>query len=157
MHLAVAILTVNRALYSHDMYVSEAVGAMMNANRNSEMCSSAGRLSFLREPRFYSISLPLEPILDHRINRPSTKLVNCMIDLAQILCKIPTDIHEADTLALSKSFQQSTELESELLEWRSSLPTELNFGLWSLQENELVTKQKIVLKLRMLETIHRLA
>ncbi len=82
-------------------------------------------------------------------NGPSVNIITCMVDLAHIVA----DIAENAGLAhQSNKLEQCSEtaltLITSLREWKAALPAELNFDETTLGEPELITKQKIVLKLR---------
>lgn len=78
-------------------------------------------------------------------------LVNCMVDLAHILVKISANLNRPDDeVCLLDKSSMSLELEEQLVAWKSRLPPHLNFDSASVNESELVAKQKIVLKLRLL-------
>ncbi|KAF4986401.1 hypothetical protein FDECE_15974 [Fusarium decemcellulare] len=85
--------------------------------------------------------------------------VNCMVDIARILAEVAANANMLqDEVSKAAQSNQSMELETRLLDWKSRLPQTLNFEEVSLSDNELVTKQKVVLKLRFLNTkllIHR--
>ena len=83
-------------------------------------------------------------------SNPTTHLVKCMVDLAHILVKISTNVNKPDDeVSLLDKSSISLELEEQLVAWRSRLPPHLDFDTSSLDESELMTKQKIVLKLRL--------
>ncbi|KAJ4177811.1 hypothetical protein NW755_013631 [Fusarium falciforme] len=120
-----------------------------------EMCSAAGRQSFLLALSHYGIHLlspnPAEPLLP---------FINCMIDFARILAEVAANAsspaQEKETLTIRSN--RSTSLEKSLEDWKDGLPDHLNLGASSLRENELITKQKVVLRLRYLNMkilIHR--
>lgn len=75
-----------------------------------------------------------------------------MVDLARILAEVAANANppgqEEETLATKSN--RSTNLERSLEEWKDGLPDHLNLGTSSLHENELITKQKVVLRLRKL-------
>ncbi|VUC30475.1 unnamed protein product [Clonostachys rosea] len=72
----------------------------------------------------------------------------CMVDLAQVFGRIVAEFRvPGEKLSFAERYEKSVLLESQLLEWRSTLPTDLDFDLVSLEESELVAKQKVVLKL----------
>ncbi|KAK5994363.1 putative transcriptional regulatory C3C7.04-like protein [Cladobotryum mycophilum] len=127
------------ALYSHEI----------------EMCSSAGRQSLFGKASQYKVELPKVS----NVASPSLLLVNCMVDLAEIIRSVGANSAQPnDRTGLSEKATVATQLERRLVDWKSSLPLQLNFEISPLDENELVTKQKIVLKLRFLYTnmlIHR--
>lgn len=72
-----------------------------------------------------------------------------MVDLAGILIDISESLTRPDDeLCIRSKAARSMELEHQLITWKSQLPHELSFERSSLDESELITKQKIVLKLR---------
>ncbi|KAH8883510.1 hypothetical protein GQ53DRAFT_732392 [Thozetella sp. PMI_491] len=127
------------ALYSHEI----------------EMCISAGRQSFLREPSQYRTPLP----------RPSgssghpASMVNCMVDLAHILIDVSANASRVDSpAAVAQRSSRASELDQHLHNWKKHLPTSLDFERWGIEDTEAAMKQKIVLKLRYLNArilIHR--
>ncbi|KAM5361901.1 hypothetical protein ACJZ2D_012846 [Fusarium nematophilum] len=119
-----------------------------------EMCSSAGRQSFLQAPKHYGIPLPSSTTLE-----PLLPFINCMVDLAGILAEVAANGSPPcqDESLVAKS-NKSMNLERSLKEWKEGLPNDLDFSTSSLRENELITKQKVVLRLRYLNMkilIHR--
>ncbi|KAF2014633.1 hypothetical protein BU24DRAFT_451618 [Aaosphaeria arxii CBS 175.79] len=127
------------ALYSHEI----------------EMSSSAGRQSFLQEPGCYSIQFPNGMIS----TGPSLNIIKSMVDFAHILTQVVRSTYQVeDDPGDVDLYQRSLELEGYLQDWKAKLPPELDFDTASLSEHEMVTKQKIVLKLRFLNAkvlIHR--
>ncbi|KAI6780262.1 putative transcriptional regulatory protein [Emericellopsis cladophorae] len=119
------------ALYSHE----------------TEMCSSAGRQSFLKEPSHYSIDFPVVSAS----HGPSLYIISCMVELAKILARISQNVWQPDVIDGPEHMSgRAANLEGSLLQWKSRLPHELDFDVSTLEESELITKQKIVLKLRFL-------
>ncbi|KAJ3533533.1 hypothetical protein NM208_g7941 [Fusarium decemcellulare] len=120
-----------------------------------EMCSSSGRRSFLQTPNHYTIPLP--PTTGSKDSL--LPFVNYMVDLARILAEVAANANILqDEVSKATQSNRCMELEARLLDWKSCLPQTLNFEEVSLSDNELVTKQKVVLKLRFLNTkllIHR--
>ncbi|CAK7221313.1 hypothetical protein SBRCBS47491_004485 [Sporothrix bragantina] len=90
---------------------------------------------------------------------PSTYLINCMVDLAEILMDISANaarLDEPETLLQRSS--RAFVLDQRLSAWRSQLPNPFDLDRSSLDEAELITKQKIVLQLRYLNArilLHR--
>ncbi|KAJ9139170.1 C6 transcription factor [Pleurostoma richardsiae] len=135
------------ALKPHSCYMSSLESLLWWAlySHEIEMCSSAGRQSFLREPRHYSIPLPSITTS----SGPSPYLINCMVDLAEIVREISAKTYRpSEGLSLAESSGSATDLDTRLSDWKSRLPQHLDLEVQSLDEGELVTKQKIVLKLR---------
>jgi hypothetical protein len=119
------------ALYSHEV----------------EMCLSTGRRPFLQSPRHYP--LPLAQPSGLTYGGPTINLISAMVGLAQILLKMPAHPgRQSNTNALDQQSRSTTELDAHLEEWRAHLPSELDFNTSPLNEGELITKQKVVLKLR---------
>ncbi|KAH7166077.1 hypothetical protein EDB81DRAFT_273189 [Dactylonectria macrodidyma] len=120
-----------------------------------EMCSSAGRQSFLREPSHYRIPLPRAS----PSSGPSLYLINCMVELAEILTEISANACRPDEAAtLVQRSNRSFTLDERLSTWKLQLRAPLNLEKSSLDEAELITKQKVVLKLRFLNArilLHR--
>lgn len=72
-----------------------------------------------------------------------------MVDLAKILADVAANANWLDDdSSLTDKSSRSINLEKRLYNWKSCLPQQLNFESASLNENELITKQKVVLKLR---------
>lgn len=73
-----------------------------------------------------------------------------MVDFARILAEVAANAsspaQEKETLTVRSN--RSTSLEKSLEDWKDGLPDHLNLGVSSLRENELITKQKVVLRLR---------
>lgn len=79
-------------------------------------------------------------------------MVSCMVDLAGIVAMISQNAGQPDNMyGAEEMSQRSANLETSLLQWKSRLPHQLDFEASSLEESELITKQKIVLKLRRLK------
>lgn len=80
---------------------------------------------------------------------PSLYLVNCMVDLARLVAEIVANANKPDDgSGTVERSSKAIELERYLVDWKSRIPPELNFDAASLEDSELITKQKIVLKLR---------
>ncbi|RSL72468.1 hypothetical protein CEP53_001114 [Fusarium sp. AF-6] len=114
-----------------------------------EMCSAAGRQSFLLAPKHYSSAS--EPLLP---------FINCMVDMARILAEVAANASPPgqEEESLTERSTRSTSLEKSLEGWKEGLPSHLDLRASSLRENELITKQKFVLRLRYLNMkilIHR--
>ncbi|KAH8668667.1 hypothetical protein BX600DRAFT_496703 [Xylariales sp. PMI_506] len=129
------------ALYSHEI----------------EMCISAGRQSFLREAGYYSIPLP-RPL--NAAGPSPSMLINCMVDMAQVLIEISANSSpiDDDATALDEKSSKSVYLDTRLSHWKANLPSQLDFENWSMEDAELTSKQKIVIKLRYLNArilVHR--
>ncbi|KAL7893282.1 fungal-specific transcription factor domain-containing protein [Trichoderma sp. TUCIM 5745] len=119
------------ALYSHEI----------------EMCSSAGRMSFLRELGYYSVPYPEHKDQDE----PCTHLIRCMAELADIHYRIATETQQYRAKQITSSQPQVSKYwEAALDLWHSGLPPELNLDTASLDEPQRISKQKVVLKLRYL-------
>ena len=71
-----------------------------------------------------------------------------MVELAQILLQISTSAHAKNSAHLENHSTRCNELTGRLDLWKDTLPNGIDFNLSPLDEGELVTKQKIVLKLR---------
>ena len=82
---------------------------------------------------------------------PSSCLINCMVELAGIVREISSSNRMfKDSFAIGDRSTSCAELDARLVDWKSRLPPQLNLDTVSLDETELVTKQKVVLKLRRL-------
>jgi hypothetical protein len=76
-------------------------------------------------------------------------LIEAMVELASILLQIPAGPSEhGEEDRLFQHSLKNTDLLGRLAEWKDSLPPELDLESSPLDEGELITKQKIVLKLR---------
>ena len=72
-----------------------------------------------------------------------------MVDLAGIIREIPSKAARLEeSSARGHSSASAVELDSRLLDWKAQLPQQLALNISSLDEAELVTKQKVVLRLR---------
>ncbi|KXJ91055.1 hypothetical protein Micbo1qcDRAFT_195860 [Microdochium bolleyi] len=111
-----------------------------------ELCAATGRLPSLREPRYYRVPLPLVVPND----TPTTQMLNCTVGLADILLQISQDLvaYSSDACTTEKSLR-AMEHDRRISAWVESLPQRLDVNGSSLLESELITKQKIVLHLRL--------
>ncbi|KAI5922122.1 fungal-specific transcription factor domain-containing protein [Camillea tinctor] len=120
-----------------------------------EMCSSAGRQSFLQEPERYAIPFPCSSASEC----PSPNIINYMVELARIMDRAVANASQVGIDGgLTGMVGRAQQFEQDLLEWKFCLPSTLDFDIAPIGESEFVTKQKIVLKLRFLNTrilIHR--
>lgn len=110
-----------------------------------EMSASAGREATLREPTYYRIALPyaLAP------NDPKQSLSEHMVALAHLLQELYQESFRMERPALTTHDSvKSLDLDRRLLDWKASLPRQLDLDSGSLVEPEWLTKQKIVLTLR---------
>ncbi|KAK7421801.1 hypothetical protein QQX98_002017 [Neonectria punicea] len=115
-------------------------------SHETETCSSAGRQSFLREPSHYRIPLPRVPDPPG----PSLYLISYMVELADILMEVSANACRPDEAAtLFQRSERTFTLDERLSTWKSQLRDPLNLEKASLDEAELITKQKIVPRLRL--------
>jgi hypothetical protein len=129
-----------------------------------DMSCSAGRRDSLGKPHNYQIPLPL--IQDaNDLDSPdsedkSVAMVNEMVQFAAILRRISKELyHNSKGLTLLQKSSLAKQLDSLLGDWKSKLPSWLNFGRVSFREEESAAKQKLVLHLRYLHArilVHRL-
>ena len=72
-----------------------------------------------------------------------------MADFARISADLATGpLGEEESMAVKS--ERSKDLERRLEDWKNGLPGPLNLESSSLSENELITRQKVVLKIRQL-------
>ncbi|KAJ1326641.1 transcriptional regulatory protein GAL4 [Microdochium nivale] len=111
-----------------------------------EMCAATGRLPSLREPRFYRVPLPLEVAND----TPTTQILNYTVGLADILLQISQDLvsYSGEPCNTAKSLR-ALEHDRHISDWIGRRPNRLDITASSLLESELITKQKIVIQLRL--------
>lgn len=74
-----------------------------------------------------------------------------MVDLAQILAQVPgiASLPDSEASIIAQS-TRSINMDSNLENWKQGLPSDLSLNNSSLLENELIAKQKVVLRLRKL-------
>jgi hypothetical protein len=118
---------------------------LFTLTKNREMCASAGRESALREPEHYHLPLPhtLSP------GDPKQLFTSHMVPMAQIMERLSQEIYQSgDTKNLEQRSKKCLAIDRSLLEWKSKLPSSLDFDRTSLTEPEWVSKQKVVLRNR---------
>jgi hypothetical protein len=131
-----------------------------------DMSCSSGRRDSLGKPHNYQIPLPLiheqnDSILDSPESEDkSVAMVNEMVQFAAILRRISKELyHNSKRLTLLEKSTLAKDLDSLLGDWKSNLPSWLDFSKVSFREEEWAAKQKLVLHLRYLNArilAHRL-
>jgi hypothetical protein len=131
-----------------------------------DMSCSAGRRDSLGKPHNYQIPLPIihdqdVSVLDSPEGEDkSVAMVNEMVQFAAILRRISKELyHNSKGLTLLQKSTLAKQLDSLLGDWKSKLPSWLDFGRVSFREEESAAKQKLVLHLRYLNArilVHRL-
>jgi hypothetical protein len=131
-----------------------------------DMSCSSGRRDSLGKPHNYQISLPLiydqnVSVLDSSESEDrSVAMVNEMVQFAAILRRISKELYyNSKGLTLLEKSILAKDLDSLLGDWKSKLPSWLDFGIVSFREEEWAAKQKLVLHLRYLNArilAHRL-
>ncbi|KIW02725.1 uncharacterized protein PV09_06159 [Verruconis gallopava] len=120
-----------------------------------EMCAAAGRESSLREPERYRIRLPHFAAPDD----PKQPFQTYMISLAQIVEELSQETTDPEfNLHLPEKSVRCLEIDRKLVNWKNQLPPNLDWDSASLVEPEWVSKQKVVLRNRFLNTrllLHR--
>ncbi|KIL94085.1 hypothetical protein FAVG1_02647 [Fusarium avenaceum] len=130
-----------------------------------DMSCSAGRRDSLGKPRNYQIDLP--HITDHSDNtlpeknleKRSVMMINEMVHFAAILRRISKGLYyDSKGLTLLQKSIVAKGLDAQLHDWKSRLPSYLDFNTVSFREPEWAAKQKLVLQLRYLNArilVHR--
>jgi hypothetical protein len=130
-----------------------------------DMSCSAGRRDSLGKPRNYQIDLP--HITDQKDNtlpernfeKRSVMMINEMVHFAAILRRISKGLYyDSKGLTLLQKSIVAKGLDTQLHDWKSRLPSYLDFNTVSFREPEWAAKQKLVLQLRYLNArilVHR--
>ncbi|KAF4951217.1 hypothetical protein FGADI_7622 [Fusarium gaditjirri] len=130
-----------------------------------DMSCSAGRRDSLGKPRNYQIDLPhirgQEPTTSSQpdLENCSSAMINEMVHFAAVLRRISKELYyDSKGLTLLQKSAVAKELDRLLDDWKSKLPTYLDFTATSFREQEWAAKQKLVLHLRYLNArivLHR--
>ncbi|KAF4441104.1 Activator of stress proteins 1 [Fusarium austroafricanum] len=120
-----------------------------------DMSCSAGRRDSLGKPRNYQIDLPhirnqdATPSSQGDVENCSVAMINEMVHFAAVLRRISKELYyDSKGLTLLQKSAVATELDTLLDDWKTRLPTYLDFTKVSFREQEWAAKQKLVLQLR---------
>ncbi|KAH6954597.1 fungal-specific transcription factor domain-containing protein [Fusarium avenaceum] len=130
-----------------------------------DMSCSAGRRDSLGKPRNYQIDLPHitdqsdNTLPEKNLEKCSVMMINEMVHFAAILRRISKGLYyDSKGLTLLQKSIVAKGLDAQLHDWKSRLPSYLDFNTVSFREPEWAAKQKLVLQLRYLNArilVHR--